>query len=174
MSRRTPWLDGCNPPPANPCSTRQAISEDGWLYTGDIAAIDADGFIAIRDRKKEIIVLSGGKNVSPAALEAKLTRDPLIAQACVVGDRRKHVSALIVPDFEKLTETVRPEGVAPTSPDAMVEEAKVKANIAKLPTKADRDAAEAQAYCPINDDTRLGSMGPPVKVMIKGKPVFLC
>ncbi len=91
--------------------TRQAISDDGWLYTGDIAAIDADGFIAIRDRKKEIIVLSGGKNVSPAALEAKLTRDPLVAQACVLGDRRKHVSALIVPDFEKLTETVKPEGI---------------------------------------------------------------
>ncbi|HTQ23349.1 MAG TPA: long-chain fatty acid--CoA ligase [Candidatus Binataceae bacterium] len=83
--------------------TREAIDGEGWLHTGDIARIDDEGYISITDRKKEIIVLSGGKNVSPANLENRLTSDPAIAQACVVGDRRKHLAALIVPDFEYLT-----------------------------------------------------------------------
>ncbi|HVB79651.1 MAG TPA: long-chain fatty acid--CoA ligase [Candidatus Binataceae bacterium] len=82
--------------------TREAIDADGWLHTGDIARLDADGYIAITDRKKEIIVLSGGKNVSPANLENRLSSDPAIAQACVIGDRRKHLAALLVPDFEYL------------------------------------------------------------------------
>jgi long-chain acyl-CoA synthetase len=82
--------------------TREAIDADGWLHTGDIARIDNDGYITITDRKKEIIVLSGGKNVSPANLENRLNSDPAIAQACVIGDRRKHLAALLVPDFEYL------------------------------------------------------------------------
>jgi long-chain acyl-CoA synthetase len=82
--------------------TREAIDPDGWLHTGDIARIDHDGYITITDRKKEIIVLSGGKNISPANLENRLNSDPAIAQACVIGDRRKHLAALLVPDFEYL------------------------------------------------------------------------
>ncbi|MBV8454066.1 MAG: long-chain fatty acid--CoA ligase, partial [Deltaproteobacteria bacterium] len=82
--------------------TREAIDADGWLHTGDIAQIDAEGYIRIIDRKKDIIVLSGGKNVSAANLESRLASDPFIAQACVVGDRRKHLAAILVPNFETL------------------------------------------------------------------------
>lgn len=85
--------------------TREVIDADGWLHTGDIGRIDAEGYITITDRKKEIIVLSGGKNVSPANLEARLTSDPYIAQACVIGDRRKHLAAILAPNFERLAET---------------------------------------------------------------------
>jgi long-chain acyl-CoA synthetase len=87
--------------------TREAIDADGWLHTGDIVQIDAEGFIKITDRKKEIIVLSGGKNVSPANLESRLASDPYIAQACVIGDRRKHLAALLVPNFENLAEQLK-------------------------------------------------------------------
>jgi long-chain acyl-CoA synthetase len=83
--------------------TREAIDAEGWLHTGDIAQIDDEGYIKIIDRKKDIIVLSGGKNVSAANLENRLASDPFIAQACVVGDRRKHLAAILVPNFETLT-----------------------------------------------------------------------
>ncbi len=89
--------------------TREAIDPEGWLHTGDIAQLDDDGYIKIIDRKKDIIVLSGGKNVSAANLENRLISDPFIAQACVVGDRRKHLTAILVPDFEALSAQPRDE-----------------------------------------------------------------
>ena len=78
-------------------ATREAI-RDGWLHTGDIGRIDEDGHIRITDRKKDIIVNSGGDNLSPARVEAVLTLRPEIAQAMVYGDRKPHLVALIVPD----------------------------------------------------------------------------
>jgi long-chain acyl-CoA synthetase len=125
--------------------SRAAIDADGWLHTGDIAALDANGYISIRDRKKEIIVLSGGKNVSPAALEAKLGRIPLIAQACVIGDRRRHVAALLVPNFEKLAEELQGQGVAAKTPQALVEEPKVKALFQKQLRRLNQDLADYEA-----------------------------
>jgi long-chain acyl-CoA synthetase len=92
--------------------TREVIEADGWLHTGDVVQIDADGFIKITDRKKEIIILSGGKNVSPANLETRLASDPYIAQACVIGDRRKHLAALLVPNFENLADQLQAAGFA--------------------------------------------------------------
>lgn len=84
--------------------TKEAIDENGWLHTGDIAKIDVEGYISITDRKKEIIVLSGGKNISPAYVESKLIADKFISQACVIGDRKKHLAALLVPDYENLVD----------------------------------------------------------------------
>jgi long-chain acyl-CoA synthetase len=106
--------------------TRETVDAEGWLHTGDIASIDADGYITIRDRKKEIIVLSGGKNISPANLENKLIMDSYIAQACIVGDRRKHLAALLVPNFETLSEYAKQNGVQTEAPDQLVQEPKVR------------------------------------------------
>jgi long-chain acyl-CoA synthetase len=106
--------------------TREVIDADGWLYTGDIAQIDAEGFIRITDRKKEIIVLSGGKNISPANLEARLQSDPFIAQACVIGDRRKHLAALIVPNFENLAVQLKSFGLDAKSPEEAVIDTKLR------------------------------------------------
>ncbi|HSV28007.1 MAG TPA: long-chain fatty acid--CoA ligase [Candidatus Omnitrophota bacterium] len=78
-------------------STRRAIQDGRWLHTGDIGEIDGDGYIRITDRKKDIIVNSGGDNVSPQRVESFLTLQPEIAQAMVHGDRRPHLVALIVP-----------------------------------------------------------------------------
>ena len=94
--------------------TREVIDSDGWLHTGDIGQVDDGGFIRITDRKKEIIVLSGGKNVSPANLETGLMADTYVAQACVIGDRRKHLAALIVPDFEQLAPELERLGLTAT------------------------------------------------------------
>jgi long-chain acyl-CoA synthetase len=73
---------------------------DGWLHTGDIGEIDDEGYLRIVDRKKELIITSGGKNISPANLEASLKMIPLIGQAAAIGDNRKFVSALLVLDPE--------------------------------------------------------------------------
>jgi long-chain acyl-CoA synthetase len=76
--------------------------EGGWFRTGDIGHLDEDGFLVITDRKKDIIVTAGGKNVAPQPIENLLKLNPYILNAVVVGDRRKFISALLVPDFEKL------------------------------------------------------------------------
>lgn len=78
--------------------TAEALDADGWLRTGDMATLDDEGNIRIVDRKKELIITSGGKNISPANLENLLKRHPLIGQACVIGDRRPYLSALLVLD----------------------------------------------------------------------------
>lgn len=84
----------------DPEKTAAALDEDGWLHTGDIAEVDDDGYFSIVDRKKELIITAGGKNVSPANLEAALKGIPLVGQACAVGDRRPFVAALVTLDPE--------------------------------------------------------------------------
>ena len=82
----------------DPEKTAEALSEDGWLHTGDIGEMDDDGYLRIVDRKKELIITAGGKNVSPANLEAALKMIPLVGQAAAIGDQRPFVSALVVLD----------------------------------------------------------------------------
>ncbi len=82
----------------NPKATDQVIDGDGWLHTGDIGEIDEDGYLKITDRKKDIIVNSGGDNIAPQRVEGFLALEPEIAQAMVYGDKRPHLVALLVPD----------------------------------------------------------------------------
>jgi long-chain acyl-CoA synthetase len=82
-----------------PDLTAQAVDADGWLHTGDVGRIDDDGYVWIVDRKKELIINAAGKNISPANIEVLLkSSGPLIGQACVIGDRRPYMVALLVLD----------------------------------------------------------------------------
>ncbi len=86
--------------------TKEAF-EGGWFHTGDIGHLDEDGFLVITDRKKDIIVTSGGKNVAPQQIENLIKTSPYVSNVVVIGSTRKFISALIVPDFEKLEEYAR-------------------------------------------------------------------
>ena len=96
----------------DPELTMATVDADGWMHTGDIGQLDDDGFLRIVDRKKELIITSGGKNVSPALVEHELQRHPLIGQACAVGDRRNFVTALLVLDPETAPAWAREHGIA--------------------------------------------------------------
>ena len=95
-----------------PEDTAEAL-RDGWLHTGDVGEIDADGYIRITDRKKDLIVNSGGDNIAPQRVEGVLALEPEIAQAMTVGDRRPHLVGLVVPAEEFVGEWARGRGVAP-------------------------------------------------------------
>jgi len=96
----------------NPDATRETIDEEKWLHTGDIGYLDKDGFLFITDRKKNIIVTSGGKNVAPQAIENLLIASRYIEQAVVVGDKRKYCSALIVPNWDNLKSFAQEKGIS--------------------------------------------------------------
>ena len=91
-------------------ATREVLSEDGWLRTGDVAEIDADGFIKITDRKKDILVTAGGKKVAPQNLENGLKHSKYVSHALVVGDRRPYVAALVALDEEAIGAWAREHG----------------------------------------------------------------
>jgi long-chain acyl-CoA synthetase len=86
----------------NPDATRAALDPNGWLHTGDIGALDAEGYLTIVDRKEDLILTSVGKRVAPQPIENELRRQPLVAEAVLVGNQRKFIAALIVPDFHAL------------------------------------------------------------------------
>ena len=92
-------------------ATREVLSEDGWLNTGDIGTLDADGYLIITDRKKDLIKTAGGKFVAPQPLENALKSSPYILNAAVVGDRRKFVAALLVPNFANVEAAAKKEGL---------------------------------------------------------------
>ena len=93
-----------------PEETAEAL-EGGWFHTGDIGHLDEDNYLFITDRKKDLIVTAGGKNIAPQNIENQLKLDKFIEQVCVIGDRRKYLSALIVPDFASLEAWAGEQGI---------------------------------------------------------------
>jgi long-chain acyl-CoA synthetase len=104
-----------------------AALRDGWLHTGDIGHLDADGYLTITDRKKDLIVTSGGKNIAPAPIELRLKENPLVSEAVLVGDRRNFPAVLIIPDFVVLEEHLREAGSPSGSREQLVARADVQA-----------------------------------------------
>jgi long-chain acyl-CoA synthetase len=109
-----------------PDDTAEAI-KDGWFHTGDVGTLDADGYLTITDRKKDLLVTSGGKKIAPQPIEAVLKRSPLIAEAVVLGDRRRFASALIVPNFAALERRLKELGRPPGEREEIVQRADVVA-----------------------------------------------
>jgi long-chain acyl-CoA synthetase len=110
-----------------PKETAEAIDADGWFHTGDIGRIDEDGFLMITDRKKEILVNSNGKNVAPAPIEGFLKSHPFVSLPVLIGDRRKFLSCLFVPNFEKLASWAKENGLGSLSLEDLVKEPRVVA-----------------------------------------------
>ena len=112
-----------------PDKTAEAIDSDGWLHTGDIGELDEDGYLSIVDRKKELIITAGGKNISPANLESKLKSHPLIGTACVIGDMRPYLTALIVLDPDVAPAWAKQRGLAGSSLEELGAEDAVREEI---------------------------------------------
>jgi long-chain acyl-CoA synthetase len=109
----------------DPEGTAEAIDSDGWFHTGDIGELDEDGYLKITDRLKSILVTSGGKNVAPAPLENALALSPYIDQVMIIGDRRNFISALLVPNFEKLEAFAEEKSIPSRDREALVKNPQV-------------------------------------------------
>jgi len=110
-----------------PAATAEVIDQEGWFHTGDIGEIDAEGFLRITDRKKELIINAYGKNVAPAPIENLLKSSRFIGQAVAIGDRRKFLSALLVPDFEALKPWAEKQGIGTADHRALLADPRVRA-----------------------------------------------
>jgi long-chain acyl-CoA synthetase len=95
-----------------PEATAEAIDKDGWFHTGDIGVLDAQGILVITDRKKDIIVTSGGKNIAPQPIENRIKTNRFVAEIVMIGNKRNYPSALIVPNFETLEKWALEKGLA--------------------------------------------------------------
>jgi long-chain acyl-CoA synthetase len=128
----------------DPEQTAEALDADGWMHTGDIGQLDESGYLRITDRKKELIITSGGKNVSPVLVEYQLQRHPLIGQACAIGDRRNYVTALLVLDSEAAMAWAAGQGIDVRDPAELATEPRVLAEVDRAVAEANSHLARAE------------------------------
>jgi long-chain acyl-CoA synthetase len=130
----------------NEQATAEAIDADGWFHSGDIGEIDADGFVKITGRKKEILVTAGGKNVAPAVLEDRLRAHRLVSQCIVVGDQRPFIAALVTLDEEALPQWLQSKGrPADTKVEDLVDDPDVRAELDAAVADANKAVSHAEA-----------------------------
>ncbi|MBI3077731.1 MAG: long-chain fatty acid--CoA ligase [Deltaproteobacteria bacterium] len=152
----------------DPEATAEALA-DGWLHTGDVGAVDEAGCLAIVDRKKDIIVTSAGKNVAPQLVENRLRADEFIQEAVVVGDDRKYLAALIVPELARLEEHARARGLMWESPEELVARPEIHALYAeriaaRLAELAPHEQVRRFALLPAPFSLEAGELTPTLKV----------
>jgi long-chain acyl-CoA synthetase len=152
-----------------PDLTRALIDVAGWLHTGDIGTIDADGFVSVTDRKKELIITAGGENIAPAAVENVLVAHPLIGQALAYGDRRPYLVALLVLDGEAAPAWARARGISAGSLAALAEDPQVLAEVAAGVAAANERLARVQQVkrwrlLPVEWTAETGELTPTLKL----------
>jgi len=125
-----------------PAETAEAF-ENGWFKTGDIGKLDPDGYLVITDRKKDLIITAGGKNVAPQPIENVLKTNPYISNIVVIGDRRRFISALVVPNFDKLESWAKGQQISSTPRSEFVRNPKV---VGFLQSEIDRVSAQFSSY----------------------------
>ncbi len=128
----------------DPERTAQCLDPDGWLHSGDIGVLDEDGYVTIVDRKKELIITAGGKNISPANLEAALKSFPLIGQACAVGDARAFMAALIVLDPDVAAAWARARGIEVSGPAKLAGHPDVVAEVERCVAEANEHFSQVE------------------------------
>ncbi len=126
-------------------ATRETVTEDGWLHTGDIGALDGEGFLRITGRKKELIVTAGGKNVAPAVLEDRARAHPLISQVMVVGDDKPFIAALVTIDPEAFPAWAEANGKAGRSIADLVDDEDLRAQIQDAIDDANKAVSKAES-----------------------------
>ena len=156
----------------NPVATAQAIDSDGWFHTGDIGLLDDDGFLKITDRKKDLIINAYGKNIAPQPLENLLKSSPYIGTPVLIGDRRRYLSALLIPNFEKLEREAKEMGIAFSTREELVGDPRVKMifqrEIDRFNANLDRqEQIRRYAILPHDFTIETGEMTPSMKVKRK-------
>jgi long-chain acyl-CoA synthetase len=153
-----------------PEATRAVLDPDGWFHTGDVGALDVDGYLTITDRKKDLIVTSGGKKLAPQPIETKLKSHPLVNEVVLIGERRRYPALLIVPEFaaldRRLRELGRPEGA---DRETLVKRDDVVALYQELVDGLNRDLAQFErikkiALLPREFSIATGELTPTMKI----------
>lgn len=155
----------------NEAATAEAMDDEGWLHSGDIGEIE-DGFLKITDRKKDLIITAGGENIAPQLLEGKLKGISVVSQAVVVGDRRKHLAALLTLDDTKLEEVCRESGSTAKTMAAAAEDDKVHKWLMAQVETINKDLARVQSIkkikiLPADLSIEGGELTPTMKVKRK-------
>ncbi|WP_436793510.1 AMP-dependent synthetase/ligase [Actinospongicola halichondriae] len=128
----------------NPEATAETVDTDGWLHTGDVGTLDDDGFVTITDRKKDIIITAGGKNISPSEIENRLKVSPFVQEAIVIGDRRKYLTALVAIDPEMVGNWCTREGLSFTTFDDLTRKPQVVELVQSVVDEVNTELAQVE------------------------------